>query len=94
MNGAFDHDERPGREDIAVYGERLRARTFDPAPLGWPEVALRFAAYSNGVSCTLVGTTRPEHVAFASEAYARGPLDPVMLERLAGVWDPAWQGLI
>lgn len=94
MNGAFDHVERPGREDIAVYWDRLRARPFDPAPLGWPEVALRFAAYSDGVSCTLVGTTRAEHVAFACDAHAKGPLDQGMIQRLSSCWDPAWPGLI
>lgn len=94
VNGAFDHRERPAREDVAVYWDRLRSRPFDPSPLAWPELALRFAAYSDGVSCTLVGTTRPEHVAFASDAYARGPLDPGTIERLSSCWDPAWPGLV
>lgn len=94
MNGAFEHGERPGREDVAVYWERLRARPFDPAPLSWGELALRFAAHADGVSCTLVGTTRPEHVAFAAEAYARGPLDRSTIARLEASWEPAWQGLV
>jgi aryl-alcohol dehydrogenase-like predicted oxidoreductase len=94
MNGAFDHRERPGREDVAIYWDRLRARPFDPSPLSWPELALRFSAYADGVSCTLVGTTRPEHVAFASEAWARGSLDPELIARLERSWDPSWHGLV
>lgn len=94
MNGAFDHEGRPEREDIAVYWERLRARPFDPGPLSWAEVALRFAAHADGVRCTLVGTTRPEHVAFAADAHGRGPLDPATIGRLDRSWDPAWQGII
>jgi aryl-alcohol dehydrogenase-like predicted oxidoreductase len=94
MNGAFDHRERPGREDVAVYWERLHARPLDPSPLSWPELALRFSAYAEGVTCTLVGTTRPEHVTAASDAYARGRLPPDVIARLERSWDPAWHGLV
>jgi aryl-alcohol dehydrogenase-like predicted oxidoreductase len=94
MNGAFAHSERPARDDLAIYWERLRARPYDPAPLSWAEVALRFTAHARGVSCTLVGTSRPEHVAFAAEARARGPLDRETLARLEGSWDPSWPGVV
>lgn len=94
MNAAFAHRDRPTREDVAVYWDRLRARPLDPSPLSWPELALRFAAHAPGVTCTLVGTTRPENVASARQAYDRGALDAGMLARLEGSWDPAWTALV
>jgi hypothetical protein len=94
MNGAFLHDGRPARDDVAIYWDRLRARPFDPAPLGWPELALRFAVYSEGVRWTLVGTTNVQHVRAAAAAHARGPLDAATRTELDALWDPAWPAVV
>jgi aryl-alcohol dehydrogenase-like predicted oxidoreductase len=70
---------------------------FDPAPLGWPELALRFAVFADGVSAALLGTTSPAHLADAIAAVSRGPLDGALLVRLEDAWRAhgrEWRGVI
>jgi aryl-alcohol dehydrogenase-like predicted oxidoreductase len=94
INGAYRFASRPAADDVATSWDRLQAMALDPAPLEWPELALRFAAYAPGVTSTLVGTTRPEHLRAAAAAHARGPLDDATLSRVRAAWDPAWPGMI
>lgn len=53
----------------------LSALGFDGEPAEvWPEVSLRFSAFTPGVHVAIVGTTRPDRVARNIEAIAKGPL--------------------
>lgn len=96
-NVAWRHASAPAAEDVRIYWERARAMAVDPAPLGWAEVSLRFAAYAPGVSAALVGTASLAHLAEACASALRGALDPIMSQRLADAWSThgrAWPGVI
>jgi aryl-alcohol dehydrogenase-like predicted oxidoreductase len=73
-NAPWRYAERPAAEDVALYWERWRALGLDPGPFGWTELALRFAAYQDGVHCAIVGTSRLEHLRQNVEQVAKGPL--------------------
>lgn len=96
-NAPWRFATRPDREDIAVYWDRLRALGFDPAPLAWDELALRFTAFQPGVTTALVGTTRIEHLASAVAAVRAGALPVDVSERLRGAFAArgrGWPGLV
>jgi aryl-alcohol dehydrogenase-like predicted oxidoreductase len=96
-NAAWAFRDRPAREDVAVYWDRLRALGLDTAGLEWDELALRFAAFVPGVSSCLVGTHRLAALARACEVVARGPLLPELLTQLRAAWWRAaagWPGLV
>jgi aryl-alcohol dehydrogenase-like predicted oxidoreductase len=87
----------PAAPDLATYWQRAQALAIDPAPLGWLEVAVRFAAFAPPVSAALVGTSSAAHLAEALDAAARGPLDPQLLARLSDAWKMHaidWHGVI
>jgi aryl-alcohol dehydrogenase-like predicted oxidoreductase len=96
-NAAWRFDTPPQADDVRIYWQRAQAMAVDPAPLSWPEVALRFAAFASGVSSALVGTTSLAHLDEAVAAVARGPLDPALLGRLDEAWrahGSAWPGVV
>jgi aryl-alcohol dehydrogenase-like predicted oxidoreductase len=92
-NAPWRHSERP----VGVYGEtywlRLRELGLEPESDDWQGTALRFSAFTPGVSTAIVGTSRAANLEAAAAAVERGPL-PVT-ERVrwenafaphAGVW--------
>jgi aryl-alcohol dehydrogenase-like predicted oxidoreductase len=87
----------PRAADLAVYWERWQALALEPVDEPWPEHALRFTAYSRGVSCAIVGTTSLAHLEDAADAIARGPLAPerdaALRARFAGC-GPRWRGVV
>jgi aryl-alcohol dehydrogenase-like predicted oxidoreductase len=96
-NAAWRFETPPQADDVRIYWERMQAMAVDPAPLSWPEVALRFAAFAAGVSSALVGTTSEAHLGEAVAAVSRGPLDASLLARLDDAWrahGAAWPGVI
>lgn len=96
-NAPWRYDRRPDRDDVAIYWDRMRALGIDPAPLGWGELSIRFAAFAPGVTTALVGTTRLEHLAAAVRATEAGPLAPEMQAHVRAAFDRAgvvWPGVI
>ena len=96
-NAPWRFRERPSRDDIAIYWDRMRALDFDPSPLGWVELAIRFVLTSRGVTTALVGTSRLEHLEEALSAASRGPLaDDVARTLLDAIarHGANWQGVI
>ncbi len=85
-NAAWRHDERP----VGVYGESYWERLHDlglqPEVDDWAGTALRFAAYSPGVSTAIVGSARPENIAAVAAAARRGPLPATEVAR----WEEAF----
>ena len=95
-NGAWCHDA-PDRPDVRTYWERAQAMQIDPSPLTWPEALVRFAAYAEGVTSALVGTSNRDHLRDAVAAMARGPLDAAFRARLDDAWNlhgSTWPGVI
>jgi len=96
-NAPWLHPARPVGQDVETYWERWQALGLDPAGLPWDELALRFAAFAPGVSCAIVGTTRPEHLRRNVEAVRRGPLPAALQEALRAAFrahDQGWVGKI
>ncbi len=96
-NCAWRHAERPVGQYAEEYWRRMQAMAFDPAPLEWGELALRFAAFAPGVCTVIVGTTRLEHLESNLRALERGPLDEAVRERLQQAFrarDDGWIGQI
>lgn len=105
-NAVWRFDQAPARADQAEYWRRWRALALDTllAGLGLPrdtaavaEVALRFAAYTPGVSCALVATTRPERLVGHAESVARGALPDATRLALTEAFTRVgadWEGLV
>lgn len=86
-NAPWRYAERPTRDDVAVYWDRMRAMAVDPIRLlggdaprsidaAWLELGLRFSAREPGVTSALLGTSSLAHLDEALAAVARGPLPP------------------
>jgi len=73
-NAPWRHAERP----VGVYGEtyweRLRRMDVEPETDDWQGTALRFSAFSPGVSTAIVGTSQVRNLEAAAAAVGRGPL--------------------
>lgn len=97
-NAAWRFERAPDAPDVRTYWERAQALRIDPAPLSWPELALRFAAHASGVSAALAGTSSAAHLAAAVDAVTRGPLDEAAEMRLRDAWTAhataEWRGVV
>lgn len=96
-NCAWRYGERPVGQYAEQYWLRMRAMAFDPSPLGWGELALRFAAFAPGVCTVVVGTTRLEHLEANLRALERGPLDEPVRSRVRDAFrahDDDWIGQV
>lgn len=107
-NAPWRFAERPARDDIAVYWDRMRAMGIDPtlllgddtsssADAAWLELGLRFSARKPGVTTALLGTSSLAHLDEALSAIARGPLAPESDQELRAafaVHGAAWDARI
>ena len=69
----------------------------DPRGMEWPELALRFAAFQDGVSTCIVGTTRLEHLADNLRMLQKGPLPSDQVAEIRSAFtthDAGWDGQI
>jgi len=96
-NAPWRFAERPAAQDIALYWDRWRALGLDSGPYDWTELALRFAAWQDGVACAIVGTSRLEHLGKNAELVAKGPLPPETVAAIRGAFrehGAGWEGQI
>ena len=96
-NAPWRFKSRPDREDIGTYWDRYVAMDFNPSPLAWEALALRFAAFQPGITTALVGTSSVAHLEAAVRAAAEGPLDAERVEALREAFAAhggAWAGVI
>lgn len=92
----------PAAADSAEYARRFRTLSADldrtRDGLDWPELAIRFAAFSPGVSTAILGTSRLAHLARAAAAVSRGPLpadqSAAVRAAFAAASAGAWPGII
>lgn len=73
-NVAWRFAERPVGAYADLYWQRLRELDLSPADGDWLGTAVRFSAFSPGISTAIVGTGSPAHLAQAVAAAERGPL--------------------
>ena len=88
---------RPVGEYCEVYWERLQAMGLDPQDLDWPELALRFAAFHDGVASCIVGTRRLPHLEANLRILRKGPLPSGQAARLRAAFaahDTGWEGQV
>jgi aryl-alcohol dehydrogenase-like predicted oxidoreductase len=85
-NAPWRFSERPAAQDIALYWDRLRAMGLDSLGLSWEELALRFTAFTPGVSSCIVGTSRPEHLAACASLLEKGPLPEGVAQQVRGAF--------
>jgi aryl-alcohol dehydrogenase-like predicted oxidoreductase len=96
-NAPWRFAERPAAEDVALYWERWHALGLDPGGYEWSELALRFAAYQDGVHCAIVGTSRLEHLRRNAEQVAKGPLPAATAAAIRDAFQvhgAAWEGQV
>ena len=94
-NAPWRFAERPHGEYAETYWERMRAMAFDPSPLAWHEVALRYSAYAPGVAAILVGTSSAAHLKADVRLFEKGPLPAEVIGALEARFDQhgaAWRG--
>jgi aryl-alcohol dehydrogenase-like predicted oxidoreductase len=87
----------PTGPDDAEYARRFAALALEAPPEGWDSFALRFAAFSPGVTVALVGTTSPKRLTAYAQALAHGPLSPADEQRLTARWRQVahgWRGIV
>jgi hypothetical protein len=85
------HDEY--RRRFVALRARLSLEVED-----WEELALRFAAFSPGVDCVIVGGVDAANVDRNVATVARGPLMLHVRSAVTAAWDaaggPHWPGLV
>jgi aryl-alcohol dehydrogenase-like predicted oxidoreductase len=85
-NAPWRHADRPSGVYGETYWDRLRKMGLEPVADDWPGTALRFSAFSPGVSTAIVGTSNPANLEAAAAAVARGPLPDAERQR----WEAAF----
>ena len=103
-NVAWRFKDRPVGDYAEVYWTRLRAMQagllgHEEPPFGipWGELALRFSAFSPGVSSAIVGTRSSEHLQESVKVVARGPLPGAIVLKLREAFraaDDNWDGQV
>lgn len=73
-NAPWRYPERPAGEYVEHYWERFRAMGFHEMNHDWNDVALRFVAFTPGVSTIITGTANLGHLRKNFEAVSKGPL--------------------
>jgi aryl-alcohol dehydrogenase-like predicted oxidoreductase len=73
-NAPWRHVERPAGVYGETYWDRLRRMGLEPVTDDWQGTALRFSAFSPGVSTAIVGTSKVRNLEAAAAAVGRGPL--------------------
>lgn len=73
-NVPWQFAERPLGQYAEEYWQRMKAMGLEPQGMDWLELALRFSAYTPGVSSIIVGTGKLENLRNNADLVAKGPL--------------------
>jgi aryl-alcohol dehydrogenase-like predicted oxidoreductase len=96
-NAFWRFDQRPVGDYAEDYWVRSREMGLDPGVLPWDELALRFTAFTPGVSSCIVGTSKIANLRKNMQLVERGALDGVTYEYLRNAFrrcDNGWVGLV
>lgn len=92
-NAPWRFAETPLGNDVEEYWWRWHTMAIDTHGLAWADLALRFAAFTPGVSSCIVGTARQSHLLENLVALAAGPLPDSQVAALRHAFadhDPGW----
>jgi aryl-alcohol dehydrogenase-like predicted oxidoreductase len=96
-NAPWRHSSTPVGHYSAEYWHRLKKMSIDPHGMDWLELALRFSAYTEGVSTCIAGTSSTDHLKENLRALEKGPLAPEITQHIRSEFqknDDNWVGLI
>lgn len=84
-------------EEIDYRQRFARLRPLLPETSDWAALALRFVAFAPPVSCALIGTASPAHLAANVAAVEAGPLPAEVVDAVAEAWrrqGQDWRGIV
>ncbi len=95
-NAPWLHAEQPYGNYSEEYWKRMKAMELDFGG-EWLDVALRFTAFTPGISTSIVGTTNLDHIKRNIEIVNKGPLPDDLVKRIRTTFknnDQNWTGQI
>lgn len=95
-NAPWLHTAKPVRNYCEEYWKRMKVMQLDFGD-EWLDIALRFTAFTPGVSCSIVGTTNLEHIKKNVEIVNKGALPEKTVHKIRTAFqqfDNNWIGQI
>lgn len=95
-NAPWLHSTQPIGNYCEEYWKRMKAMQLDFGA-DWLDVALRFTAFTPGISCSIVGTTNLDHIKKNVEIIEKGPLSADQVSLLRNTFaahDNNWDGQV
>lgn len=92
-NAPWRFEQRPVGDYAEEYWLRWQAMGLDRGEYEWQELALRFTAFRPGVSSSIVGTSKLEHLRYNIGLVERGALPAEVVQNLQDTFrqhDQAW----
>ncbi|MBI1289642.1 aldo/keto reductase [bacterium] len=96
-NAFWRFEERPVGDYAEDYWLRAREMQLTPGVMPWDEAALRFTAFTPGVSSCIVGTSKLSNLRKNAEMVEAGPLDETSYRYFRDAFrrcDNGWVGLV
>ncbi len=96
-NAPWRFDSPPVGHYSAEYWHRLKKMNIDKHGMDWLELAIRFSAYTEGVSSCIAGTSSTDHLKENIRALEKGPMDAGIIQEIHSEFrknDDNWTGLI
>jgi aryl-alcohol dehydrogenase-like predicted oxidoreductase len=96
-NMTWTHSSPPVGHGSAAYWERFRKMNIDPQGMDLAELAIRFAAYTKGVSTIIAGTANMDHFKSNMNAVEKGALPSDLVQQIREKFrknDDDWYGII
>ncbi len=93
-NAPWLHASPPSGQYCEEYWNRMKAMQLDFGS-EWADIALRFTAFTQGVNCSIVGTTNLDHIKKNIAAISRGPLPDDTIAKIRNAFklcDTGWIG--
>jgi aryl-alcohol dehydrogenase-like predicted oxidoreductase len=96
-NAPWRYSSPPVGHYSAEYWHRLKKMSIDLHGMDWSELALRFSAYTAGVSSCIAGTSSLDHLKENIRSLEKGPLNEAITQQIRSEFrrnDDNWVGLI
>lgn len=96
-NAPWRFEERPHGNYAEEYWVRWKAMGIDPGDISWNELALRFAAFTPGITSCIVGSANLAHIEANRAALDKGELPAELYRAVRGAFtakDEGWTGQV